>query len=152
MCDFLNDYYDETFPINTCSPNGEYYKYSTQQKTQMQTPRNLMISGGNNANELDRYNIIHSIQPQVITLGNKIQIDRHDILMVLLFIIIIIIVKLLISMYKFNTRLEMYYMNRQEPRFIPVQQSQPTQQTPSQLTETGKLEEGIKSIEPNTFS
>uniref|UniRef100_A0A6C0BBY9 Uncharacterized protein n=1 Tax=viral metagenome TaxID=1070528 RepID=A0A6C0BBY9_9ZZZZ len=154
MCDFLNDYYDEPFSVKSCSPNGEYYKYSKPQKPQFQGPRNLMVSGGKKTNELDRYNIIHSIQPQPIVIGDKIQIDRHDVLVALLFIIIIIIVKLLISMYKINTRLEMYYMNRPVPRSMPMQQTQQQtqQQTPIELTQDQKIEQGIQSVDSPIFS
>ena len=88
MCDFLNDYYDEPFSVKSCSPNGEYYKYSKPQKPQFQGPRNLMVSGGKKTNELDRYNIIHSIQPQPIVISDKIQIDRHDVLVALLDVLV----------------------------------------------------------------
>ena len=153
MCDFLNDYYDETFPVVSCSPNGEYYKFSNQARHQgytSQAPQNLLMSKDDN---VDTYNIVRSVQPQTIAVNDKIQIDRHDILIILMFIIIIIVIKMLISIYNLNKQFKMYTMyHRQEPQYIPQksQEKQPEEQ-PIKKTLDEKVIDNIGNIEASAL-
>jgi len=148
MCDFLNDDYSNPFPISSCSPNGEYYRYSNQMSPQARGPQNLLSVGGNTG--LDKYNMlqsVQSVQPSRVALSDKIQFDRHDVLMVLMFIIIIIVIKMLMSLYKLNLRIQLYMQSRPEQSYNPAsQQVQQVQQPPPKpMTLEQQAEENIKN-------